>query len=80
MTEPDVIHDEILLPHGTHPNEVMRRALAQAQAKANLQEGESIEDLQLGTGVGTGPTSPLVKWRFSYQILRPGGSVTGRWR
>ena len=80
MTEPNVIHDEILLPHGTDIYEVRRRALAQAQAKSNLKEGESVEDLQMGTGTGTGPTSPMVKWKFSYQILRPGGSVAGRWR
>lgn len=74
----EVIHDTILVPHGTPPHEVMRRAQAQAEAKSNLGPGESIEDLQLGTGYGTGPTSPMVKWGFSYQILRPGGQVVSR--
>ncbi len=80
MTEPDVRHGTILVPHGTPHNEVRRRALANAEAEANLGEGESVEALQLGPGVATDLSSTTVKYDFSYQILRPGGTVAGRWR
>jgi hypothetical protein len=78
VTVAEVIHDTILVPHGTPANEVMWLARAQAEAKSNLGLGESIEDLQLGTGSGTGPTSPMMKWGWWGRILRPGGSVAAR--
>lgn len=80
MTEPNVLHGTILVPHGTPANEVIRRARMQAEAENKLGPGESIEDVVLGPGFGTGPDSPMVKFSFSYQILRPGGTVAGQWR
>lgn len=67
MTE--LVNDTILVPHGTVPSEVRSRALARAEAK--LAPGESLVSFELGPGFGTGPTSPMAKFGFSYRILRP---------
>ena len=79
MTQPDVRRGTILWPNDGDPNNIhaVQRA-AQQEAEATVAKGEWVVDLQIGGGTAQQGNDSVMLWRYSYQVLGPGGSVGHR--
>jgi hypothetical protein len=68
----NVRHDTIVVPERMTPSQV--RALAQRKAQAQVDDDEIVAFLHLhGSRPVGGEHGTEVEWRFSYQVIPPGG-------
>jgi hypothetical protein len=69
----NVRHDTIVVPERMSPAQV--RALAQQKAQAQVDDDEVIAFLHLhGSRPVGGENGTEVEWRYSYQVIPPGGA------
>src|SRR6478736_5673979 len=70
----NVRHDTIVVPETMSPAQV--RALAQRQAQAQVGNDDMVAFLHLhGSRPVGGEHGTEVEWRYSYQVIPPGGSA-----
>jgi hypothetical protein len=68
----NVRHDTIVVPEGMRPDQV--RALAERKAQAQVGENDLVAFLHLhGSRPAGGEHGTEVEWRYSYQVIPPGG-------
>jgi hypothetical protein len=68
----NVRHDTIVVPERMSPAQV--RALAVRKAQAQVGENDMVAFLHLhGSRPIGGEHGPGVEWRYSYQVMPPGG-------
>ena len=67
----NVRHDTIVVPAGMSPAQVS--ALAQRTAQAQVGDDDMVAFVHLH---GSRPVGGEVEWRYSYQVIPPGGSAT----
>jgi hypothetical protein len=68
----NVRHDTIVVPEGMGPDQV--RALAERKAQAQVGENDQVAFLHLhGSRPTGGEHGTEVEWRYSYQVIPPGG-------
>ncbi len=71
----NVRHDTIVVPETATPAEV--RALAQRKAQDQVGDDETVAFLHLhGSRPVGGEHGTEVEWRYSYQLIAPGGAAT----
>ena len=71
----NVRHDTIVVPETVSPAEV--RALAQRKAQAQVGDDDTVAFLHLhGSRPVGGEHGSEVEWRYSYQVIAPGGAAT----
>ena len=71
----NVRHDTIVVPETMSPAQV--RALAQRKAQAQVGDDDGVAFLHLhGSGPVGGEYGTEVEWRYSYQVIPPGGAAT----
>ena len=66
-----VRHDTIVVPERMSPAQV--RALAQRKAQAQVGDDDMVAFVHLH---GSRPVGGEVEWRYSYQVIPPGGPAT----
>ena len=64
----NVRHDTIVVPERMSPAEV--RALAERKAQSQVGDDDMVAFLHLH---GSRPVGTEVEWRYSYQVIPPGG-------
>ena len=70
-----VRHDTIVVPERMSPAQV--RALAQRKAHAHVGDDDLVAFLHLhGSQPVGGEYGTEVEWRYSYQVIPPGGPAT----
>jgi hypothetical protein len=68
----NVRHDTIVVPERMSPAQV--RALAERKAQAQVGENDMVAFLHLhGSRPVGGEHGTEVEWRYSYQVISPGG-------
>jgi hypothetical protein len=68
----NVRHDTIVVPEGMRPDQV--RALAERKAQSQVGENDLVAFLHLhGSRPAGGEHGTEVEWRYSYQVIPPGG-------
>ena len=71
----NVRHDTIVVPETMSPAQV--RALAERKAQAQVGDDDMVAFLHLhGSRPVGGEHGTEVEWRYSYQVIPPGGAVT----
>ena len=71
----DVWHDTIVVPERMSPAQV--RARAQRKAHAQVGDDDLVAFLHLhGSRPVGGECGAQVEWRYSYQVIPPGGAAT----
>ena len=70
-----VRHDTIVVPETMGPAQVT--ALAQRRAQAQVGDDDTVAFLHLhGSRAVSGEYGTEVEWRYSYQVISPGGAAT----
>jgi len=70
-----VRHDTIVVPETMSPAQV--RALVQRKAQAQVGDDDTVAILRLhGSRRVGGEYRTEVEWRYSYQVIPPGGAAT----
>ena len=67
----NVRHDTIVVPERMSPAQV--RALAERKAQARVGDDDMVAFVHLH---GSRPVGGEVEWRYSYQVIPPGGAAT----
>ena len=67
----NVRHDTVVVPETMSPPQV--RALAERKAQAQVGDDDMVAFLHLH---GSRPVGGEVEWRYSYQVIPPGGPAT----
>ncbi len=70
----NVRHDTIVVPETMSPAQV--RALAQRKAQARVGDDDRVAFLHLHGSRPVGEHGTEVEWRYSYQVIPPGGAAT----
>ena len=71
----NVRHDTIVVPETMSPAQV--RALVQRKAQAQVGDDDTVAFLHLhGSRRVGGEYRTEVEWRYSYQVIPPGGAAT----
>ncbi len=71
----NVRHDTIVVPETMSPAQV--RALAKRKAQARVGDDDTVAFLHLhGSPPVGGEYGTELEWRYSYQVIPPGGAAT----